>query len=287
MESKGQERVGDFIGRSDPDGNRQGMTELIAIVLTKNEAAHIGPCLDSLRWADRIVVFDSFSADDTVALATQAGAEIFQRAFDNYAAQRNAALKAVTVPGSQEQWVFFVDADERGTPELAQEIRHVIEERPENGWNVPRHNYIFGHLTTGAGWFPDYQFRLMRLGHARYVRPVHELGEVDGAIGHLQNPLIHHNYRDPAHFHAKQRFYVEHDAGILKDQGIHPKPRNYVVQPLRHFWWRFVRLKGYRDGLHGLRLSLYMSYYEWRKYRRLAELWRGDEPRPRRPNDAG
>ena len=102
------------------------MTELIAIVLTKNEAPHIGLCIDSLHWADRVVVFDSYSTDDTVALATQAGAEIFQRAFDNYAAQRNAALEAVTAPGSQEQWVFFVDADERGTPELAQEIRHVI-----------------------------------------------------------------------------------------------------------------------------------------------------------------
>lgn len=262
------------------------MTQLIAIILTKNEAAHIAQCIDSLRWADRVVVFDSYSDDATVALARATGAEIFQRPFDNYAAQRNAALEAVSTPGG-DAWVFFVDADERGTPELGEEIRRVIATRPENGWNVPRHNYIFGRLTLGAGWFPDYQFRLMRLGRARYVRPVHELGEVDGAVGNLQNPLIHHNYRDPAHFHAKQRFYVEHDAGILKDHGIRPKPRNYALQPLRQFWWRFVTLKGYRDGLHGLRLSLYMAYYEWRKYRRLADLWRGDNPRPRRPNDAG
>ena len=263
------------------------MTQLIAIILTKNEAAHIAECIESLHWTDRIIVFDSFSDDDTVAVARTAGADIFQRPFDNYAAQRNAALEAAAASSAGEQWVFFVDADERGTPELGEEIRRVIAERPENGWNVPRHNYIFGRLTLGAGWFPDYQFRLMRLGRARYVRPVHELGEVDGAVGNLQNPLIHHNYRDPAHFYAKQRFYVEHDAGILRDQDIRPKPRNYVLQPLRQFWWRFVTLKGYRDGLHGLRLSLYMAYYEWRKYRRLAQLWRGDSPRPRRPNDAG
>jgi hypothetical protein len=105
------------------------------------------------------------------------------------------------------------------------------------------------------------------------VRPVHELGEVDGTVGYLANPLIHYNYRDPAHFHAKQLFYVEVDATILKEQGTRPKPRNYVLQPLRQFWWRFVTLHGYRDGLHGLRLSLYMAYYEWRKYRRLGELW--------------
>ncbi len=243
---------------------------ITAIILTKNEARHVAECIVSLRWADRVLVFDSHSDDDTPALARAAGADVAQRPFDNYAAQRNAALDAVTT-----DWVFFVDADERATPALAEEIRRVIAERPENGWYVPRHNYIFGRLTLGAGWYPDYQFRLLRHGRARYVRPVHELGEVDGATGYLANPLIHYNYRDVAHFHAKQRAYVEHDATILRDGGVRPKPRNYVLQPLRQFIWRFITLRGYRDGLHGLRLSLYMGYYEWRKYRRLGELWRG------------
>ena len=245
------------------------MPHLTAIILTKNEARHVAECVASLRWADRVLVFDSLSDDDTLALARAAGADVAQRPFDNYAAQRNAALDTVTT-----DWVFFVDADERATPALAEEIRRVIAERPESGWFVPRHNYIFGRLTLGAGWYPDYQFRLLRHGRARYVRPVHELGEVDGATGHLANPLIHYNYRNVAHFHAKQRAYVEHDAGIMVDQGVRPKPRNYVLQPLRQLIWRFVTLKGYRDGLHGLRLSLYMGYYEWRKYRRLSELWR-------------
>ncbi len=250
------------------------MPHLTAIILTKNEARHVAECVASLRWADRVLVFDSLSDDDTVALARAAGADVAQRPFDNYAAQRNAALEAVATHWVATDWVFFVDADERGTPALAEEVRCVIAERPENGWYVPRHNVIFGRLTLGAGWYPDYQFRLLRHGRARYVRPVHELGEVDGAVGYLANPLLHYNYRDVAHFHAKQRAYVEHDAGILKSQGIRPRPRNYVLQPLRQFIWRFVTLKGYSDGLHGLRLSLYMAYYEWRKYWRLGELWR-------------
>jgi glycosyltransferase involved in cell wall biosynthesis len=247
------------------------MPEVTAIILTRNEARHIIACIDSLRWADRVVVFDSYSEDETTALAEAAGAKVYRRRFDNYAAQRNAALDAVRT-----DWVFFVDADERGTPALAAEIRRVIAERPEAGWYVPRHNMIFGRLTLGAGWYPDYQFRLLRLGQARYTRPVHEIAEVDGAVGYLENPLIHYNYRDSAQFHAKQRFYVEHDATILKDDGVKPKPRNYLLQPLRQFWWRFITLKGYRDGFHGLRLSLYMAYYEWRKYRRLADLWAGN-----------
>lgn len=242
--------------------------KLTAVVLTLNEANHISDCIASLHWADEVVVYDSYSQDDTVALAQQAGATTFQNRFENYAQQRNAALNAIHT-----DWVFFVDADERSTAELAAEIRHVIHHRPEMGWNVPRHNYIFGKLTLGAGWYPDYQLRLFKHGKVYYERPVHEIAVVDGAIGHLQNPLIHHNYRDVAHFHTTQQSYSSYDATILKQDGVRPKPHNFILQPWRQFWWRYVTLKGYRNGRHGLRLSLYMGYYEWVKYRKLARLW--------------
>lgn len=245
-----------------------------AVILTLNEAAHITDCVHSLAWADHILVFDSFSTDQTAALATAAGATVRQHRFENYAQQRNAALDSLGNEGGVgTAWVFFVDADERGTAELGQEVRQVITQRPESVWFVPRHNYIFGKLTRGAGWFPDYQLRLLKLGRARYTRPVHEIAEVDGDIGYLETPLIHLNYRDPAHFHAKQRAYTDHDAGLMKADGIRPRPHNFILQPLRQFWWRFVTLKGYTDGLHGLRLSLYLAYYEWVKYRKLRRLW--------------
>ncbi|MCB9419783.1 MAG: glycosyltransferase family 2 protein [Ardenticatenaceae bacterium] len=243
--------------------------ELTAVILTRNEAQHIQACIESLHWADRVVVFDQFSQDETVALAQAAGAEILQSKFENFAQQRNAALDAI-----QTDWVFFVDADERGTEELGQEIRRVMAERPEMGWYVPRHNYIFGKLTLGAGWYPDYQLRLFKHGKVRYERPVHEIAVVDGEIGYLENVLIHHNYRDVAHFQYKQRAYSTYDAKILKEQGVHPRPHNFILQPLRQFYWRYVTLDGYKDGLHGLRLSLYMMYYEWVKYRKLAWFWR-------------
>jgi (heptosyl)LPS beta-1,4-glucosyltransferase len=242
--------------------------ELTAVILTYNEAAHIQDCIQSLAWADRVLVFDSFSQDETVALAQAAGAEIEQCQFENYAQQRNASLDSLTT-----DWVFFVDADERGTPELAAEVRRVIAQRPERGWEVPRHNYLFGRLTLGAGWYPDYQARLFKHGCVRYERPVHEVALVDGDMGQLQNTLIHYNYRDVAHFRAKQRAYTSYDAGILYQNAVHPKPQNYVLQPWRQFWWRFITLHGYRDGAHGLRLSLYMGYYEWVKYRKLGRLW--------------
>jgi (heptosyl)LPS beta-1,4-glucosyltransferase len=235
---------------------------LTAVILTLNEAHHIADCIASVAWADAIIVLDSLSEDGTAEIARQAGATVYTAPFENYAAQRNIALGHV-----QTDWVLFVDADERVTAELAAEIRHVMATRPEAGWSIPRHNYIFGKLTLGAGWYPDYQARLFRTTAVRYDRPVHEVAVVQGEMGHLQNPLIHHNYTDPAHFHRKQTQYTAYDAQILRQQGVRLKVYTPYTQPLRHFWWRFVTLAGYKDGLHGLRLSLYLAYYEWRKYR--------------------
>lgn len=252
-----------------PPTPKPNSPELTAVILTLNEAAHIEACVDSLAWADKVVVYDSYSDDGTDRLAQETGALVLQNKFENYAQQRNAALDAIDT-----DWVFFVDADERGTPLLGEEIREVIACRTEAGWYVPRHNYIFGKLTLGAGWYPDYQLRLLKYGNARYERPVHEIAEVDGEIGYLRNTLIHYNYRNSDHFHAKQRAYSSYDASILKKDGVRPKPHNFILQPLRQFWWRYVTLRGYQDGLHGIRLSLYMMYYEWVKYRKLAWFWR-------------
>lgn len=242
-----------------------GTPSLAAVVLTLNEERNIAACLASLDWAPRRVVFDSFSADRTVELARQAGAEVFQHPFENYAQQRNAALERVAA-----EWIFFVDADERATPELAGEILRVLSEaRPEVAWWVPRHNYIFGRLTLGAGWYPDYQMRLVRPDRVRWERPVHEITVVDGAAGYLSHPLVHYNYESVADFIARQEKYTAYDVEILRQQGVRSRFYTPYLQALRHFWWRFVTLRGLRDGLHGLRLSLLMAWYEGVKYHRL------------------
>ncbi|MBC8171793.1 MAG: hypothetical protein H7X77_08970, partial [Anaerolineae bacterium] len=104
-------------------------------------------------------------------------------------------------------------------------------------------------------------------------RQVHEVVLLDGELGTLTNPIIHYNYRDLAHFTDKQRRYAAYEAKILYEAGIRPKFRNFILQPLRQFKWRFFELKGYRDGFHGLRLSLLMAWYEFRKYWLLRGLW--------------
>jgi (heptosyl)LPS beta-1,4-glucosyltransferase len=253
---------------------------IYAIVLTLNEQRHISECLASLAWADGRIVFDSFSTDNTVYLAREAGAQVTQNAFVNYAQQRNVALSlAQTQLAGEPGWVFFVDADERCTPELADEIRRVTatdvaQARPV--WSVPRHNFLFGRLTKGAGWYPDFQARLFAVGKVWFdpAREVHEVAMFDGDPGRLTHPLTHFNYDSVAQFHIKQRKYSDYDAGILFKQGLRPRPHNFVLQPLREFRRRFLTLRGYQDGLHGLHLSALMAYYEFEKYRKLAARWR-------------
>ncbi len=254
---------------------RSSKPTLGVIILTKDEAHNIREAIASAHFADDILVFDSFSHDETVNLARQAKARVAQRAFDDYAHQREAALTA-----ARTNWVFFLDADERISPALAAEMRQVIATRPENGWWVPRHNYIVGHLTRGGGWFPDYQLRLLRRQAAHYdlSRPVHEVVVLEGKEGYLQEPLIHYNYHSWAQFHQKQRRYAALEADILQGQGIRARAHNFILQPLREFRRRYFTLHAYRDGRHGLRLSLYMAYYTfyaywllWQRQRRATE----------------
>jgi hypothetical protein len=212
-------------------------------------------------------VFDSFSTDATCEIAREAGAEVMQHPFENYAQQRNAALDAV-----EADWVFFVDADERVTPELAGEIRREMASPGAVAYWIPRYNVICGHRMRGAGWYPDAQLRLLRRDSVRYERPVHEIAIFDGPEGRFENHLIHYNYATWSDFVARQRRYLDYDTNVLYEEGIRPKFYAPVKQALQHFWWRFVTLRGYRDGLHGLRICAIMARYEFEKYVRLRRM---------------
>jgi hypothetical protein len=245
--------------------------ELAAVVLSFNEERHIGACLDSLAWADRRVVVDSFSTDQTVEIARRHGADVIQRAFSDFASQRNAALDAVDAT-----WVLFVDADERTTPALAGEIRRVIAGGRCAGWWIPRHNYLVGHRMRGGGWYPDPQLRLLRRGRARYdpALPVHERVILDGPEGTLDNVLIHYNYDSVRQFLRKQDRYVDYEVRILDERGVRVRPWTYVSMPLREFWRRLVTLGGWRDHVYGLLFSTLLAYYKFVAYARLRRLRR-------------
>jgi glycosyltransferase involved in cell wall biosynthesis len=235
------------------------MHQLVAVILTRNEAQHIAACVAAVRpWVDAVVVWDSSSSDGTQAAAAAAGALVVARPFDNFAAQRQAALDSVAA-----DWLLFVDADERVTEPLGKEIRVAIQSATIDGYWIPRNNIIVGHELQGGGFFPDYQLRLLRRTAAHYdlAREVHEIVELTGAAGYLRAPLIHHNYATWAQFHQKQRLYAAYEARILAGRGIQSRPHNFVLQPLREFHRRFVTLGGWRDGWPGLRLALLLAWY--------------------------
>lgn len=264
---------------------RPSSTDLCAIVIAYNEERHITACLETLTFADdRLVVLNTNTTDRTAELARAQGATVIEHPFVNFADQRNFALSI-----SNATWVLFVDADERVTPALADEVRRVIcetghrktqnftenkgSDRPSSpvGYWIPRCNIIFGRWIQHTGWYPDHQLRLMRPDRARYdpAHPVHELVILDGPAGYLQEPFIHYNYETVAQFMTKMSRYTTLEAQILRDRGVRPKPWTPFLQPLREFYRRLVTYQGYKDGSHGLLLSLLMAYYTWKTYRRL------------------
>jgi glycosyltransferase involved in cell wall biosynthesis len=247
---------------------------LVAVVLTKDEERHLPECLRSLSWADECLVFDSLSTDRTVSIAREMGARVIEHPFVNYPLQRQAALEA-----AGGDWVFFVDADERCTPELAAEIQEVVRNESPVGWWVPRKNIIVGRWIQHSGWYPDYQLRLMRPSRARYdpSREVHETVVLEGQEDHLQSELLHFNYESWGEFLSKQGRYARFDAMMLWRDGIRARPHNFVLQPLREFRRRYLTLDGYRDGMHGFILACLMGYYQVLVYAKLAAIAR-EEP---------
>ncbi|MEM7134122.1 MAG: glycosyltransferase family 2 protein [Chloroflexota bacterium] len=242
------------------------MPTITAVILTKDEANHIVHCIESLSgWVDSIVVFDSYSHDDTCLLARQAGAMIIQHPWENFASQRQAALNAI-----ESEWILFIDADERATVEFAYEVRKLVDNDqvrsgivPLAGYWLPRRNFIIGKELRHGGYYPDYQLRLLRRGHARYDprRQVHETVLLDGNSAFISQPILHYNYDSWKQFHQKQRFYAEYEAQILAARGIRPRPHNFVLQPLREFRRRYISLMGWKDGWRGLQLAVLYAWY--------------------------
>jgi glycosyltransferase involved in cell wall biosynthesis len=248
---------------------------LSVLVLTHNEERHIRHCLASARpFADELLVLDSGSTDRTVALARKGGARVEVRRFENFPFQRNAAIEMASG-----DWILFVDADERVTPAGGREIRSSIERYPSlAGFWVPRRNIIFGKEIRYAGWSPDYQPRVLHKGRARFdpAREVHELVLWDGETMRLTEPLIHYNYETLDQFHGKQLKYTRYEAQIWYNQGRRARLRGFVGQPVREFFRRYVALEGWRDGGHGLVLSMLMAYYAFVRQQLLVQIERQD-----------
>ena len=236
------------------------MPRLTAAVIARDEAAVIGDCLASLAFADDVLVLvDAATRDATREIARAAGARVGERAFDTFAAQRDAALAM-----SRGEWVLFVDADERVPPLLRNEVLTRLDDPGQyRGFWIPRLNYMLGRQVRHAGWFPDYQLRLLHRASARFdpIRVVHEVPILEGQAGYLQSPFMHLNYRSLREFIRKQERYCRLDAQRWLLEHGRPRARALIGQPAREFWRRYVGLRGYRDGWLGAFLCLMLGWY--------------------------
>lgn len=253
---------------------------LSAVIITKNEARHIAACLDSISFADEIIVLDSGSTDGTCDIARAKGAKVTVAAdWPGFGRQKNRALDLATG-----DWVLSIDADERVTPELAQAIQNVLQQSSHDAFNIARLSCFGGRWIRHSGWWPDHVLRLFRRGTARFTEAmVHEKVVPQQQPALLPGHFLHYPYSDMAAMVAKVNRYSSEAADMMHARG----KRTSVLAIFGHAFWTFMRIylirKGFLDGKEGLILALTAASGSFFRYTKLYFL--GRFPQGRWPDD--
>jgi glycosyltransferase involved in cell wall biosynthesis len=248
-----------------------GKTLSVAII-TKNEEANLARTLESVRWANEIVVVDSGSTDRTVDIASAYGAKVFCEEWHGFGKQKNLAIEHCT-----SEWVLSLDADEEVSEALAQEITHLVEETPSvEAYFVPRRNLFLGRWMKHGGYYPDPKLRLFRKGAAWFEeRAVHETLQYPGQTCMLQSHLIHHAYPTLENYIEHMNRYSTLGAAqaATRSKTSRSWPAffwNVLLNPAATFVYNYFLRLGFLDGREGLLLHLYHSVYVSWKY---AKAW--------------
>ncbi len=241
---------------------------LTALVPTGNASDVIGDCLESVKWADEILVVDSYSSDGTIDIAREYANRIIQREYGYSASQKNWAI-----PQASGDWVLIVDTDERVTPGLRAEIEQAITSNEYDGYLIPRLNHCFQHPLRWGGNWPDYQLRLFRRDKGRYDDVmVHAPFILDGRTGTLTEPLLHFGQRSVAQIvRVLLQRYTTWEALQKKRAGVVFRPHHLLFRPVLAFGYRYVYRQGFRDGAEGFFMGVVWAMYVFITY---CKLWR-------------
>ena len=249
--------------------------KLSAIIIAKNEEKKIGGCLKSLAGlVDEIIVVDNDSIDKTVNISKSYGAKIFEYKGGSYSDWRNEGLKK-----AGGVWILYVDADERVTPELRDEILELVSSikypvSPHSAFAIPRRNIILGKELKHGGWWPDYVKRLFRKNKfIKWVGELHEEPTFEGDLGHLKNPLIHIKHDNLYEMVEKTNSWSEIEARLMLKANHPPMtvPR-FLSAMFREFWLRMVHHAAFLDGPEGIIYALYQVFSRFTSYAKLWEL---------------
>lgn len=245
------------------------MPRLSAILITKNEEAHIGACLQSLAFVDEIIILDGASSDRTVEIALEHGARVVvDPAWPGFGPQKNRVLDM-----AEGEWVLSIDADERITPELAEEIRSVLNDDGAVACAIPRASYFCGQRIHYCGWWPDPVIRLFRRQSCRFSQDlVHERLLVPDAVPvlRLQHPMLHYSYSNLEQVLRKIDSYSSAGARMGSHKGKTASLRSAVL----HGMWAFIRTyivkRGVLDGRAGFLIALMNAEASFYKYAKLS-----------------
>ena len=243
---------------------------LSVILITKNEEENLKACLESVSFANEIIIVDSQSTDQTISIAQSFGAKVeITPDWPGFGPQKNRALNLAT-----QDWVLSIDADERVTPELKNEILGVIHSNSSQAcYAIPRSSWYCGRFMKHSGWYPDYVDRLFKRGTAKFSdQLVHERLLPNGDVGQLKSHFLHYSYQDFSQVLKKMDAYST--ASAL--QAFREGQKGCLAQALLHGFWAFFRTyvlrKGFLDGQYGLALAISTGATSYYKYIKLWQL---------------
>jgi len=244
------------------------MVRISVAIITQNEERNIRECLESVRWADEIVVVDNGSTDETHQIFQDFPARVYLEEWKGFSGQKNSAIEK-----TRNEWVLSLDADERVSPELRQEIELNLEGDPStDGYYIARKNFFLGRWIKHCGWYPDYNLRLFRKSRGRFgERAVHERVELQGNVRYLKNPLIHQTYRSLSDFLGRMDRYSTLAAQEMQNEGRRYRLFDAFFRPPFTFLQMYVLRGGFLEGYLGFLLSMLYAFYTLVKYSRLRE----------------
>ena len=239
------------------------------VIITHNEEANISECLESVTWANEIIVLDSDSDDGTAEICREYNINFYNEPWKGFSQQKNSAISKAT-----KNWILCLDADERVIPELRKEIEAILKsDDPKDGYFIPRKNFFLGKWIKRCGWYPDYNLRLFKKGKGFFrIREVHEAIDLSGSAGYLKNPLEHYTYKTISDYiHRLERYSTLAAKELLKKHKIY-WIHHVIFKPFYTFLHMYIIRLGFLEGYYGFILSVLYSFYTFSKYIKVREL---------------
>ena len=251
------------------------MTKLTAIIPTGNEIHNIEAVIASVNFADEILVVDSFSTDGTFEKAQELTTNVIRREYEYSASQKNWAI-----PQAKHEWILLVDADERVTPQLKEEILETLKnpKASDVAYWIGRNNHFMGEQVNYSGWRNDSVIRLFKRDYCKYDdRHVHAEIIANGSVGKLKNKLYHNTYTTFDAYIEKMNKYASWQAKDYDKKTGRLTPYHFIIKPFWGFFKHYIVQSGFRDGVVGLTIGYLQGYVVFMRYVKIWLLRRNRE----------